>query len=477
MRAWADRPVSAWVIAAFAFAFAAVSALPHAGGWNDGSRLASVESLADRGTFAIGDSPFATSDKLFIDGRFYSDKPPLPSVPLAAAYRGLVLVGFPRPAERPDVFCRVVVILLCGLSYAVAVGCMWALGRRAGLTPGWRAVWLAGFALATVLPAYTRQANTHIAQTAAVAAVALLLGRIADATARGRVAWVALVGVGTLLGVAYNLDFGVGPPLVPVVLTVVAVRTRSAAAVAVVALAVLPWVVAGHGLNYAIGREWLRPLNMNPDYLRWPGSPFDTSNMTGVLRPRSALDVSAYALELLFGIRGFLTHNLPLLLAVPAAWLLLRRPGRDRAELIGLVAWAVVGWGLYAVLSNNRGGGCVSVRWFLPFLVPGFWVLARLLAERPQFRPDFVALAAWGAVMAAVMWWGGPWRLRMVPVFWPVLGLALVTWAVVRWRAWRTARMTPPTSPDVRVLATRVEVPPAANRLPATDPAVLSRGE
>jgi len=440
MRAWADRPAAAWAVAAVAFALAATQARPYAGGWNDGSRLASVESLADRGTFAIDDSLYAapraeagtavyapglpaeTRDKLFIDGRFYSDKPPLPSVPLAAAYRSLMAAGFPRPAERPDVFCRVVVILLCGASYAAAAGCMWSLGRRAGLAPGWRLAWLAGFALATVLPAYARQANTHIAQTAAVAGVAVLLGRVADASARGRVAWAALAGVGTLLGVAYNLDFGVGPPLVPAVLAVVAVRTRSVTAVGAAAVAVLPWVAAGHGLNFAIGREWLRPLNMNPAYLAWPGSPFDTANMTGVLRPRGPFGVGVYALELLFGLRGFLTHNLPLLLAVPAAWVVLRRPGRDRAELLALAAWAAAAWALYALLSNNCGGGCVSVRWFLPFLVPGFWVLARLLAERPQFRPDFVALSAWGAVLAAVMWWCGPWRVRMVPAFWPCSG-------------------------------------------------------
>ena len=480
MRVSADRPVLVWVIAAFAFAFAAVSALPYAGGWNDASRIASIESLADRGTFAIDASLFASSqpgsqsdtkDKLFIDGHFYSDKPPLPSVPLAGAYRALMLVGFPRPAERPDVFCRVVVILLCGLSYAVAAACMWLLGRRAGLTPRWRLAWLAGLALANVLPAYTRQANTHIAQTAAVAGVAVLLGRVADAAARGRVAWAALVATGTLLGFAYNLDFGIGPPLVPAILAVIAIRTRSLVAVAVTALAVLPWVVAGHGLNYAIGREWFRPLNMNPEYLRWPGSTFDPSNMTGVYRSRSAIGVATYALELLFGLRGFLTHNLPLLLAVPAAWLLLRRPGRDRVELIGLVAWAVVGWALYTLLSNNRGGGCVSVRWFLPFLVPGFWVLARLLAEYPQFRPDFVALAAWGAVLGAVMWWGGPWRLRMVPMYWPILGAALITWAVVRWRALRATTAVGPTSTWLRAVLARI----ADSRLPSAR--VLSTGD
>src|SRR3954447_10343608 len=67
---------------------ALVSARPYAGAWNDGSRLATVESLVERGTLAIDESAFVavpqtaspygpiemskgTLDKLLIDGHFY----------------------------------------------------------------------------------------------------------------------------------------------------------------------------------------------------------------------------------------------------------------------------------------------------------------------------------------------------------------------------------------------------------------------
>src|SRR5689334_2873895 len=96
---WADHPAAAWVLAAVAFAGAAAGARPCAGGWNDGSRLAAVESLVERGTLAIDDSVFVTPprelvergtppyspdtagnvtgtyDRLYINGHFYSDKP------------------------------------------------------------------------------------------------------------------------------------------------------------------------------------------------------------------------------------------------------------------------------------------------------------------------------------------------------------------------------------------------------------------
>jgi hypothetical protein len=459
MGRWADHPAAAWVLAAVAFAFAAAGAMPYAAAWNDGSRLASVEALVERGSFCIDgtvflspelargtapyepDNPllaFGTFDKLHIDGRYYSDKPPLVSLPLAGAYRVLVALGLPRPGERPDVFAWVVCVLLSGTGYAVAVGCMWALGTRAGLSPKWRLVWLASFALATVLPAYTRSANNHVAQLGAVAAVCVLLGRIADRAAAGRPAWGSLLGAGFLAGFAYNLDFGVGPPFVAAVLAAVAFRTRRVLPVLACGVAALPCVVAGHAINYAIGGDFVKPLNMHPEYLAWPGSPFGTT-MTGVVRTRYVAQFT-YALDLLFGKKGFLTHNPPLLLAALAGVLVLRRPGRDRPELFALVAWCAAGWLMYGVLSKNHGGLCVSVRWFVPFLVPGFWLLAKLLAERPEFRRDFAALSAWGTPLAASAWVVGPWWGRNVPLYWWVFGGSLLTWGVLRYFAWRANR-------------------------------------
>ena len=465
---WANHPFAAWVLAATAFAVAAAGAKPFASSWNDGSRLASVEALVERHTFCIDGSVFleppaelfargtppyypadpllklGTRDKLLIDGRYYSDKPPLVSVPLAVAYRMLMQLGLPKPSERPDVFAWVVTVLLCGTGYAVAVGCMWSIGTRVGLPPAWRLAWLAAFALATVLPAYTRSANNHLAQLGAVAAVCVLLCRVADAAAEGRTAWGSLVAAGFLTGFAYNLDFGVGPPLVPAVLAVGAIRTRRALPVAACGFAALPCILTGHVINFAIGGDWLRPLNMHPEYLMWPGSPFDTT-MTGVIRPRPFAQF-LYALDLLVGKKGFLTHNLPLLLALAAGVLVLKRPGRDRVELLALGAWCVVGWLMYGVLSKNHGGGCVSIRWFVPFLAPGFWLLAEVLKERPEYRRDFVALAAWGVPLAVSAWLVGPWWMRNVPLYWWVFGGSLLTWAAVRLTAPR-AKLEAPAVP------------------------------
>ncbi len=90
---------------------ALLSARPFAGGWYDGSRLATVESLVDHHTWAIDESIFVqparaagglpypadeaallargTQDKLLIGGRYYSDKSPVPALVMAGVYQSL----------------------------------------------------------------------------------------------------------------------------------------------------------------------------------------------------------------------------------------------------------------------------------------------------------------------------------------------------------------------------------------------------
>ena len=82
-------------------------------------------------------------------------------------------------------------------------------------------------------------------------------------------------------------------------------------------------------------------------------------------------------------------------------WRVLVRPVPDRLELAAMMAWSAIVVAVYAVLSDNLGGFALSIRWFVPLLVPGFWVLARLLVEWPALRIDFTVLAAFGLIVSA----------------------------------------------------------------------------
>jgi hypothetical protein len=497
------RSQEASLIPVFVFlaatALAAAGAHPFAGSWNDGSRLAAVESIADRATLVIDDSIFVqvpagtisrgvppyppgdrallehgTMDKLLIEGHFYSDKPYVVSFLMAGLYRGMRAVGMPSAADRPDEFCRSLTLCTSGLAYGVAVLCIYLLARQLGLPRSVRLALAASLALATVALPYSRYVNNHILLLGVMSVLLLQLVWLAEGRGEGhgepphpqplapasgargkrrrqppypqplspeaeerggRIWWRPLL-IGSLAGLAYTLDLGAGPVLLVCLFPLIVYRCRRLAPVALFVLGVLPWLVAHHAINFAVGGV-LKPMNAVPEYLAWPGSPFSTQNLTGVWR-HGPVKLVVYSLALLFGKHGFLCHNLPLLLAVPALVFLLLRRLPERPELAFDAAWCGGTWLLYAIFSNNYGGACCSIRWFVPFLAPGFHALAVYLRERPEHRTDFYVLSLVGEILGAIMWWYGPWMRHMVPLYWPLVGIGLLGWLACAWRRHRS---------------------------------------
>src|SRR5262249_12863464 len=135
-----------------ALTVAVLSARPYAGGWNDGSRLATVECLVEEHTLAIDHSIFVqvpstesasaapyepdgtgiethgTGDKLFINGHFYSDKSPVPALVMAVCYQGYRWLTGWTAAAHPDRFCYWMTLTSSGLAYVLAVWCLFQMG-------------------------------------------------------------------------------------------------------------------------------------------------------------------------------------------------------------------------------------------------------------------------------------------------------------------------------------------------------------
>jgi hypothetical protein len=202
--------------------------------------------------------------------------------------------------------------------------------------------------------------------------------------------------------------------------------------VAVFFLSALPLIVLHHALNYHIGGT-LRPVNTVAEYLFWPGSPFDSSNASGPWLHRSIWRVQAYALELLFGKKGFLLHQPVLILACLggiAVMIEKRALLPELPEMLFSFAWSGAVWLVYAWGSNNASGVCATIRWFVPLLAPGYYVLLMVLRYRPDRYPEFLALAAGGMLLSALMWYYGPW-MRMVPGYWFIVGVTLLGWSMV----------------------------------------------
>jgi hypothetical protein len=454
------------LVVAGALALALVSARPYAGSWNDGSRLATVECLVEQHTLAIdrsifvavprpgdlsascpypADDPFleglrqdGTKDKLLIDGHYYSDKSPVPALLLALVYQLLHWLTGLSARRQPEAFCYLMTLASSGAAYVVAVWAVFRIGRRLRLAPTTCIALAASLALATVAPVYARHVNNHILLLGVAAGLMLVLAAVADASRAGRVSWGLLAGAGTLAGLGYSIDLGAGPPLLVCALALLAWRCRTWRALAIIGLTAAPWLALNHAVNYATGGTF-QPANAVPEYFLWEGCPFTPQNMTGVWHHASLARFALYALALLFGKHGFIGHNLPLFLPLPAIVVLLRRRTAELPEVLFAGFWCGGTWLAYAATSNNSSGLCCSIRWFVPLLAPAYYVLAVLLKHAPARRGDVLVLSVWGAGMMAVAWGYGPWMRHMVPGYWPLQAAGLLCWLAYRLRAARRA--------------------------------------
>lgn len=404
------------------------------GSWNDAGRLATVESLVDRHTWQMDGSIFLarTMDRAYIEGHFYSHRSPTPSLALAAIYQVAQWTTGLKAAESPAAFCYTMALFSSGLVYIIAV---LSVERLAGLTDltaavRWPLTW--SFAFGTVALTYSRAVNDHLYL---LGVFGLLFVGLVNCASRG---WAHasqwnLVALGTLLGLGYSIDLGVGPVLVLCVLAYLASELRPLPRLAPVLVGALPWIALHHGVTYMIGGTF-KPLGAVAEYMTsWQGSPFTVENLTGLgWAHTSVAGFLIYTVGFLVGPKGFLVHN-PVLFFLPPALLLgWCVPRHGRGLVWCSVALMLGTWLMYAISSNNYAGETASIRWFVPLLVPSYYLLMLAVKERPNLRNDIFIVGVWSIVLGLLLWRRGPWISSIGPRLWVVNAGALVTWTVYR---------------------------------------------
>lgn len=449
-------------IVIFPVLLVAFSAKPFAGGWNDGSRLAAIDAIINHGTLYVDQSIFVsvpvemiengrppydlnqplllqygTLDKLCIDGHFYSDKPMIVAIIYAGIYRVWELLSGERFLDNISNTIRVLTLLSSGFWYCIAVWSWVYIAHSRGWPFQVRMLMLVGFAFGSIAVPYAQAINAHEIYLGVFSAMLVCIERLRHQQQQPLLPLLALA---TLGGFAYNLDPGLAPGLVLATTGYVIYRLRSVPHTLSFITAALPWVLAYHGLNYYLGGPLLKPLNSVPDFFNYPGSPFDANNITGFWQHASVQKFLLYMPDLLIGKQGFLTHNLPMvsvIFAVPILW----RSRQLTAEHVVCLAFMTLGFFSYAVLSKNHGGACCSIRWFVPFLACGYIIVGDYLANVPARRIEQAILTIGGLLLAVMMAIAGPWTLRLIPGYWPIMATTLLlTMACFCYRQWaRTA--------------------------------------
>ena len=347
----------------------------HAG--NETSRYSVVESVLERGTFAIDDSFFTTPDKGERNGHYYGDKPPL--LTFFVIGWGRVLKCFGVRFLTGDYFRAVyltnalIFLLSCLTGWFFYVG----LRRRSRMPEPYRIAISVLSVVSTLVLSYAVTLNNHTLCAAAMMGLILLLERCEETGLTRLRAFLAGIMTGLILNLEFVTGGVMGLTVFVFVLSSIAPVSRRIENVLMYAAGAGLLILSEAGMNMI---SYGSPL---PLYISTHKPTFTEKNYL------------IYAFHILFGFEGFFLYMPALLFAGFAC--VSERMRRDRVFVYMMAATAAAFF-LFAVGTSDFGGWCYGYRFLIPF-APVLLYYAAIYFGRPRPR-----LKRWKVFRFALVW-------------------------------------------------------------------------
>lgn len=326
-------------------------------GTNPMSRLATMDALVHDHAWIIDRSVFLdTADKVQINGRFYSSKPPMLSTIGALIYKPLhQLTGISFREDRA-VAVKVMNLLLGFLPHAALMVYAYLFLARLELAPEVLLWSYACFALGRLGLAYSTTVNNHTP--------AELAGFIAFYHASGlrrgqlsnRWHWAA---AGFAAGLAPTLDLGMSFVSAAIGLYLLSWDWRNT--LMRFAPASLPPMAAHFALTWMISGD-LRPIYLRRHLYTYPGSYWNAPvGIDALDEPRLT-----YLFNILLGHHGMLSMTPVIIFALWAIVRAVAKRSAYRAEALTIGGAFLAMVLFYTLTTKNYGGVCVGFRWLMP---------------------------------------------------------------------------------------------------------------
>lgn len=335
------------------------------------SRLGTVESIVDRGTYAIDDSTFIiTIDKIYRDGHFYSHQPPLLSTLETPVYWGLHLPGTRFNNRGRYVMTYAFSLFTNGVALTLTVIVLAQLLGLAGVASP-RRDWLAVLLpCGTWLLPYGLVTNNHGISGLLVTLLAYLLLKIEW---RGITELRALA-IGSVLGLLVGIEILPIVSFAPLTIAYLAMRRDLDARTWLYGAAGLAMPLLLHAIiNRQITGD-LIPAGFHHELFNYAGTAFDDSSLTGGLKYQSPREAAAYAWTSLIAGRGFFTFAPVLAVGLIAGIVDWRWWTRARGPYVVMFGGLALSLAASLLTTNNYGGEAVGFRHAV-YLSPAFLVL------------------------------------------------------------------------------------------------------
>jgi hypothetical protein len=375
------------------------------------SRLGTVESIVDRGTYQLDDSTFInTLDKIYRDGHFYSHQPPLLPTLEAPVYWLLHLPGAGFNNRGRLAMTYAFSLLTNGLALALIVVIFARLFALAGVPLSQRD-WLAVLLpFGTWLLPYGLVSNSHGMSALLVAQLGYLLLLIEWQGMTN----VRAMSIGAVMGLLIAIEILPIVSFAPLVLIYLATRKDlSGRAWAMLAAGLATPLLAHAIINVGITGDVI-PAGFHHELFNYPGSVFDDSSLTGGIKYHTIGEFASYAWASLVVGKGFFTLA-PLclvgLLAGVFAW---RGWSRARGPHLILLGGVTLSLAASLLTTNNFGGEAVGFR-HATYLTPALLILIVPWLLDARTRSTVTAVAAISCVLMLVFAARNPWKVLLWP--------------------------------------------------------------
>ena len=321
------------------------------------SRWATVEALVDHGTYAIDDTKYATTiDKVQIDGKMYSSKPPLLPTIVAAVYAVYRALTGDEIGRRDGYATWVSKMFTMFVWYVLLLVYFVKVVKQLVQHPGSQILTIAAMCFAYLGAGYATTLNNHT-PAALVGLIAFYYALRARRQPQVRRHWIF---AGLAAGAIPALDLPLAALSAGLLLYLFLAERRETLRLFLPAM--MPMLALHLGLTWAVTGS-IVPVYMRPEVYQYPGSYWATPHGVFALHQPKWL----YGFHLLLGHHGFFTMT-PLLIL--AAWGLIsairgKAEGRAEALLVGAVGLVLITF--YITRTSNYGGRCLGARWLVPY--------------------------------------------------------------------------------------------------------------
>lgn len=340
-----------------------LSIKPSTSGWNDASRMATIQSLVEHHTFIIDDSDFiGTGDKVFINGHYYSDKPVAASVIGAIVYFPLYYMGVELEQDANLAYYLIVLIAikffwLAGLFYFYKSLVILGAERNTCL------VSTTALGFCSLYFTWSAVFNNHL-----IAASCLIPGfyyilkyRYVEPLSHN------VFNAGLFFALAGCLDHATAIFFVGFAIYIYLSRSTNRKAQFYYFIPLVFTVIPILTINYLISGQFL-PFQLVSSYFVYDGSVWTKGKTLTGAKVNDLLFMIEYGSKMLFWEKGFIIYNPLLIIGIPCLIMEIvkKRTYYKEAIVTGICSVIIILY--YVATSRNYSGGSYSIRWFIPLL-------------------------------------------------------------------------------------------------------------